>query len=125
MSETPDKVSGNRDSGNPPPPDDFGTRLSRARARREPKAGAPSSNLVGLAYRVVTELVAGVLIGAGIGWALDKWLGTSPWCLIGFFLLGTAAGFVNVMRAGGKLAETPRVNGKLPPAVPDDDEDDA
>ena len=52
-------------------------------------------------FRLSTELVAGVLVGAFIGWALDKWLGTSPWGMIVFLLLGFAAGVVNVMRAAG------------------------
>jgi ATP synthase protein I len=49
--------------------------------------------------RLSTELVAGVLVGAGIGWALDRWLGISPWGLIVFLLLGFAAGVLNVVRA--------------------------
>jgi ATP synthase protein I len=52
-------------------------------------------------FRLSTELVAGVLVGAFIGWALDKWLGSSPWGMIVFLLLGFAAGVVNVMRAAG------------------------
>ena len=52
-------------------------------------------------FRLSTELVAGVLLGAGIGWLLDKWLGISPWGMIVFLLLGFAAGVLNVMRAAG------------------------
>jgi len=54
-------------------------------------------------FRLSTELVAGVLIGAGIGWVLDKWLGISPWGMIVFLLLGFAAGVLNVMRAAGVM----------------------
>ena len=43
-------------------------------------------------FRLSTELVAGVLVGAMIGWLLDRWLGISPWGLIVFLLLGFAAG---------------------------------
>jgi ATP synthase protein I len=52
-------------------------------------------------FRLSTELVAGVLVGAGLGWLLDRWLGTTPWGLIVFLLLGFAAGVLNVMRAAG------------------------
>ncbi|HKS84427.1 MAG TPA: AtpZ/AtpI family protein, partial [Pseudolabrys sp.] len=52
-----------------------------------------------------TELVAGVLVGAAVGWLLDRWLGTSPWGLIVFFLLGFAAGVLNVMRAAGVVQD--------------------
>jgi ATP synthase protein I len=45
-----------------------------------------------------SEFVAGVLVGAGIGWLADAWLGTKPWLLVLFLGLGTAAGFWNVIR---------------------------
>ena len=50
--------------------------------------------------------ILSVLVGAGLGWLIDRWLGISPWGLIVFLLLGFAAGVVNVMRAAG-LASQP------------------
>ena len=54
--------------------------------------------------RLSSELVAGVLVGAGIGWLIDRGLGVSPWGLIVFLLLGFAAGVLNVMRSAGLIA---------------------
>lgn len=51
--------------------------------------------------RMSAELVAGVGVGVGLGWAFDRYLGTSPWGLILFMLLGFGAGMMNVMRASG------------------------
>ena len=57
-----------------------------------------NQNLVNTFSRVVTELLAGLLIGAGIGWTIDEWFATKPWFLILFFLLGGAAGILNLWR---------------------------
>ena len=52
--------------------------------------------------KLASEFVAGVLVGAALGWGLDQVAGTSPWGLIGLLLLGFAAGVVNVVRAAGR-----------------------
>jgi ATP synthase protein I len=67
-------------------------------------AGADASALA-RGFRLSSELVAGVLVGAGLGWLLDRWLGISPWGMIVFLLLGFAAGVLNVMRAAGVAPE--------------------
>ena len=54
---------------------------------------------IALAGRVTTELVAGIVVGTFIGWAFDKWLGTTPTLMVVFFFIGSAAGMMNVWRA--------------------------
>ena len=49
-----------------------------------------------IAWRMVTEMVAGLGIGFGIGYGLDMVLGTAPFLMVIFALLGIAAG-INVM----------------------------
>ncbi len=71
-----------------------------ARERRfEESSSGPSA--LGRAFRMSTEFVAGIIAGGGLGWVLDRWLGTSPWGLIVFLMLGFAAGTFNVVRAAG------------------------
>jgi ATP synthase protein I len=55
-------------------------------------------------FRLSSELVAGVVVGAGLGWLIDRWFGTSPWGLMIFLLLGFTAGVLNVMRSAGVIA---------------------
>jgi ATP synthase protein I len=82
----------------------LGERLDQKTASR-PSESTPASrtdaSALARGFRLSTELVAGVLVGAFIGWLLDRWLGISPWGLIVFLLLGFAAGVLNVMRAAG------------------------
>jgi ATP synthase protein I len=86
-----------------PPREDFDARLREARRREEPDDGPVSraretSQGMGLAFRIVSEFVAAVVVGVGIGLLLDSWLDTKPWLLIVFVLLGTSAGTLNVYR---------------------------
>jgi ATP synthase protein I len=84
--------------------------LGHLRDRDRPAEGAGADRAAtasGYArgFRLSSELVAGVVVGAGLGWLIDRWLGVSPWGLIVFLLLGFAAGVLNVMRAAGLVAE--------------------
>src|ERR1700676_4697158 len=63
--------------------------------------GAARASAMARGFRVSSELGAGVVVGAVIGWGFDRLLSTSPWGLIVFFLLGFTAGVVNVMRSAG------------------------
>ncbi|MBI2841308.1 MAG: AtpZ/AtpI family protein [Acidobacteria bacterium] len=42
-------------------------------------------------------------VGIAIGYFLDRWIGTQPWLLMLFALLGIAAGFVNLFRVVSKF----------------------
>jgi ATP synthase protein I len=84
----------------------LGERLSHHQEGTSRQTGAgPSSksdpSALARGFRLSTELVGGVAVGAFIGWALDRWLGISPWGMIVFLLLGFVAGVLNVMRAAG------------------------
>ncbi len=93
----------------PPPLDRLARRIDEARRRSRQRGPAgddqaaagrrrsPASGLA-LAWRIVSELVAGVAVGAGLGWLLDRWLDTRPWLMVTFLFLGMAAGCYNVYR---------------------------
>ena len=67
--------------------------------------GAARASAFARGFRLSSELIAGVVVGAGIGWGLDRLLSTSPWGLIVFFLLGFIAGVVNVVRSAGVIPD--------------------
>lgn len=60
---------------------------------------------LGQALRLSSEFVAAIIVGAGLGWFIDRMAGSSPWGLIVFLFLGFGAGVLNVLRAAGKVAE--------------------
>lgn len=87
----------------------------RQGARSEQKEneipGGETGRAMSLGFRVLSEFVAGVVVGGLIGWQLDRWLSTTPAFLIVFLALGTAAGFWNVYR----IASGPTVTGGRAP----------
>src|SRR6202050_2275700 len=78
-------------------------RLARDQAGRpsdspgEDRAATASGYARG--FRLSSELVAGVLVGAGLGWLIDRLFGISPWVFIVFLLLRFVSCVLNVMRS--------------------------
>ncbi len=56
-----------------------------------------------IAARVGMEMVAATVVGAGLGYGLDRWLGTAPWLLIVGVFLGATAGILAVFRMAKNL----------------------
>lgn len=59
-----------------------------------------------LAFRLSSEFIAGIVVGAGFGYAIDTFVGTTPWGMIIFLMLGFAAAVLNVLRSSGMVAES-------------------
>jgi ATP synthase protein I len=114
--DTNNNADGSRDQ---PPPDEaalsarlgsLNQRLSNVRDSRKLKTDQPGTesgdaaaraSAMALGFRLSSELVAGVAVGAAIGWGFDRLLSTSPFGFIVFLLLGFVAGVVNVVRSAG------------------------
>ncbi len=84
----------------PPSLEKLDEKLRAAQAKRRNAKPEPGERGKGLAFamRIGVELVAALIVGVGIGYFLDQWLGTKPWFLLLFFVLGSVAGFMNVFR---------------------------
>lgn len=78
-------------------------RLREARRRGEVQKPKTPPSMLGIAFRLTTEFVSGVVVGGVIGWLLDRVFGTGPFLLIIFFLFGAAAGIFNAVRASREL----------------------
>jgi ATP synthase protein I len=95
-----------------PQPEDLrslGDRLDAVQKANAARDKAPPPTSLGVAFRFSTEMVAALVVGGGLGWAIDwatgRWLPfhTKPWGMIVFFILGAAAGILNVIRAAREL----------------------
>ena len=107
---------------------DLGERLDRVKAQRHADAEAELDAEMrgrGMAYgmRMAAELVGAVIVGGLVGVGLDWWLGTKPWLFLLFFVLGFAAGVLNVVRAYERMQKeiVARTGGKIGHSVPDED----
>lgn len=83
----------------------LGERLETVRERqateaaaRRPDADPRAMRSVGKAWSLAIEMVAAVGVSLFIGWWLDRWLGTAPWGLLGFILLGVATAMWSAIR---------------------------
>ena len=80
-------------------------KLAEARARQEPEKAHMEEHYsqAQLAWRMVVELVAGLGIGFGIGFGLDALLGTRPFLMVAFTILGFIAGVKTMIRSAHEI----------------------
>ena len=108
--------------------DALGKRLGEAKSRRVPvdrsDEGRARGEAFAKAFRFVAELLVGVGVGGFIGWALDRQLGTGPWLLVVFVILGFAAGLSNVIRSAQEEQKKQQASQLAAPSVQDDEDED-
>jgi len=81
-------------------------RIAKMKATTAPQpAKEEHYTMVNMAWRMVIELVAGIAIGFGIGYGLDRLFGTLPVFLILFTGLGFVAGVRTMMRTAQEVQE--------------------
>ncbi|GAB5448567.1 AtpZ/AtpI family protein [Gymnodinialimonas sp.] len=80
-------------------------RIAAAKSRASPERSKVEEHhsQAQLAWRMVIELVAGLGIGFGIGYGLDTLLGTTPWLMVVFVILGLIAGVKTMIRSANEL----------------------
>ena len=87
-------------------PKDLETRLKIAKSKlknNKIKNTDEKGVFLGNAFKLGTELVAAVVVGVIIGFILDNWFGTKPILIIVFFLFGSTAGILNVIKTAKRM----------------------
>ncbi|MBB3949623.1 AtpZ/AtpI family protein [Aureimonas jatrophae] len=85
-------------------------RLDALKSSRAAEEGPePSRAAKGMAegFKIASEFIAGIVVGAVIGYGIDQLFGTTPFGLIVFLLFGFAAGVLNVVRTAGRKPTAP------------------
>jgi ATP synthase protein I len=72
-------------------------------ANFKPETPAETIRKSGLAYSAALALVGSVVFLLIIGWVLDSFLGTSPWCLVGGIVLGSIIGFYQFFKITSQI----------------------
>ena len=85
---------------------DISTRLEIAKKKvkkNQIKKDGSNVTSIGAAFKISTELVAAVIVGATLGFILDNWFDTKPMLTICFFIMGVISGILNVIKSAKKM----------------------
>lgn len=58
----------------------------------------------GLVYAAVLSFVLSTIVLMGFGWALDRWLDTSPWLVVAGIVVGAGVGFFQFIRLLSRIS---------------------
>jgi ATP synthase protein I len=91
------------DHDKPPNIEDVSARLKAmqdavADKKETERETGESAQGLGVGFRIGIELVAGVLVGAGLGWFIDSKFDTKPIFMLALIAVGFAASMMNVLR---------------------------
>ena len=76
----------------------------RADEKAAADRGKPGNTGYASALGLSSTFVSAILVGAGLGWAIDRFFDVAPWAMIFFMGLGFCAGTLNVMRSAKVLS---------------------
>lgn len=80
-------------------------KISASRQGQVPpeKQARVNANMLGLAYRLLVEILVGIAVGGFVGWWMDKVLDTKPIWMLVFLVLGMGAGLMNSVRTVNEM----------------------
>jgi ATP synthase protein I len=99
-------------------------KLDAFTAGREQKNAYQGARSVSDGYRLLAELIGGVLGGLGLGWGFDQIAHTTPFGMICGLLIGLAVSVVVIVRQAGRMADKTSTEAGPVHSAPSDDERD-
>ena len=92
---------------------DLEGRIAKARAAGERHGSAAPSggedpgieSAMSFGLRAGSQFVSAVVLGGGLGWAIDRWLGTKPFAMLILMVLMFIAAMANVWRSMSKAVD--------------------
>jgi ATP synthase protein I len=90
-----------------------------------PATSHAGEQAVSQAYRIIAELLGGVLVGLAAGFIVDRVLDTTPWGLIGGVLIGFALSIWMARRTANRLMALAKQDVEPLPSVPFDDDEES
>ena len=69
------------------------------------KSPRPNFRKIADLSSVALMLPSSIIIGLFLGYTLDRWLGTRPWLLLIFTVLGIVSGLLSLIRALNKYGK--------------------
>lgn len=99
-------------------------RLDALEAGRAKPPSALGSKAAGDGYRLLAELIGGVLGGLGLGWVIDRFAGTAPLGMVGGLLIGLGASVFMIVRQATRMSAKASAEAGPAKSVPFDDEED-
>lgn len=85
-------------------PDELKERILEARGCEDDKRPESGHDQANLGIRILTEMIAAILVGALLGYWLDTLFGSKPVMFLIFTFIGIATGLINSFRASYGLA---------------------
>src|SRR5690606_33895711 len=124
-------LSGRRMSLPPESREEAIKRLNEQAESLQARATPPPPDYGGKAasygYRLLAEMIGGVLVGLAMGWGFDLWVGTMPWGMIVGVLVGFGVSIWMAVHSARKFRARALKEFGPPkdlPEEPDEDEDD-
>jgi len=99
------------------------SQLASYDARRKTPAAGPTGE-AGAGYRLLGQMLGGVLGGIGLGWLVDHFAHTSPWGLVLGLLIGAGLSIYSTVQTASRMSAKTQGNSEPVAALPDDDEDE-